>query len=576
MTVLPRSIASGLRFLTCAGALSFLPWLSCRAQETAAIDSIPVSVIVSDYEELLKQVSYSWEAGGGEGVTNRSSSYTKQGVAMLVARTQLKDVSEELLDKLTEQLAANSLNTNLKLVTLSDLSANFREAKAAGPQKGSLLDFSNNQNVLNEAVSRGIAMVLFVDVTHLNGKPSTVPGAKDLNILSVRASLTLLNAADGNRIKSINKDVKVRGFDGSDLIDKGFDLLAKDLSAESAKWKLQDLQIRLVQLEVHAKMDGIQFPMMDIDRTGQIQLHEVPLFAEGASVEINGILKGKAPCRIDVAPGTHRLKVYRDGTKPFEAVIQVNTDNRYDALLVPSDETRRKFDEQLKKFEAVKTMAMNRNVVQERETVRTDGIRATVENARLMGRAAADVTQSRADVLRKDADSRGQIAAGRRDVLEGKADAIRKDADSRGEIAAGQRRLLEGNSDATRKDADSRGELAAGGRTLLEGKADALRKDADARDKIASGEAAVLNGEAAILNERSRGEANIANAKAEAMRKAAEGQLELDKANAKETVPVLKARLETVKEQSAAFKSFAESVGAMGFKLAVAPRLSVP
>lgn len=194
-----------------------------------------------------------------------------------------------------------------------------------------------------------------------------------------------------------------------------------------------------------------------------------------------------------MAPGTHRLKVYRDGTKPFEAVIQVNADNRYDALLVPSDETRRKFDEQLKKFEAVKTMAINRNLAQERETVRTDGLRANNENARLMGKAAADLTQSRADVSRKDADSRG---------------------------------------------------------------------------KIASGETAVLNGEAAILNERSREQANLLNAKADATRKAAEGQLELDKANAKGNAPILNARLEAVKEQAAAFKSFAETVGALGFKLA--------
>jgi hypothetical protein len=58
------------------------------------------------------------------------------------------------------------------------------------------------------------------------------------------------------------------------------------------------------------------------------------------------------------------------------------------------------------------------------------------------------------------------------------------------------------------------------------------------------------------------------NAKADATRKAAEGQLELDKANAKENVPVINARLDALKEQSAAFKSFAETVGALGFKLA--------
>ncbi len=491
--MLPSVLTCAFRCLTRIGSACVLPWLFCSAQETAPIDSIPVSVIVSDYEELLRQVSYSWDAGAGEGLTNRASGYTKQGVAMLVARTQLKGVSEELLNKLAEQLAANSANAGLKLVTLADLSADFGEAKSGGVRKGTVQDFSKNQVVLNEAISRGIAMVLFVDVTHLNVKRSTVSGAEEVNTVNVRASLTLLNAADGNRIKSINREIQTRGFDPGNLADKAFDLLAKDLSAESARWKLQDLQIRFVQLEVHAKMDGMQFPMMDIDRTGQIQLHEVPLFAEGASVEVDGILKGKAPCRIDVAPGTHRLKVYRDETKPFEAVIQVNADNRCDALLVPSDEMRRKFDEQLKKFEAVKTMAINRNLAQERETVRTDGFRANNENARLKGKAAADLTQSRADVLRKDADSKG---------------------------------------------------------------------------KIASGEAAVLNGEAAILNEGSREQANLLNAKADATRKAAEGQLELDKANAKGNVPVINARLDALKEQSAAFKSFAETVGALGFKLA--------
>ncbi len=98
-------------------------------------------MIVSDYEELLRQVSYSWDAGGGGGITNRASGYTKQGVAILVARTKLKGVSEELLNKLTEQLAANSANASLKLVTPADLFADFREAKSGGVRKGTLQDF---------------------------------------------------------------------------------------------------------------------------------------------------------------------------------------------------------------------------------------------------------------------------------------------------------------------------------------------------------------------------------------------------------------------------------------------------
>jgi hypothetical protein len=288
--------------------------------------------------------------------------------------------------------------------------------------------------------------------------------------------------------------------------------------------------------------------MMDIEQTGELQVREVPLFAEGASVEINGLLKGKAPCKIDVAPGTHRLKVYRDGTKPFEATIQVNSDTRYDALLVPSEDTRRKFDEQLRKFEAVKTMALKRNVALEREGVKTEGMRVQNENARLMGNASADLQQSRADVLRKDADSRGKIADGRNAVLNGKAEVLNGEAEAVRKGAEGQLRVSTAN-------------------------AEVMQKDADARGRIADGKTAVLNGEAAILDGRAKEQSNLVNAEAEAVRKAAEGQLRLNTADARENTPVLRARLEALKEQSAVFKSFAETLGTMGFKLAHPSRL---
>lgn len=529
-------------------ALTHVLCLPLSAQDVSPVAGFSSSVILSDYEQLLREVSYVPDAVGSGVVVNRSSTDTKQGVALVVARTQLRDVGEELLNKLAEQLSSSSQNPNLKLVTLADLTANFKEAKAGAVQKGSLQDFSTNQTALNEAVARGIAMVLFVDLTHFNGKASTVPGAAGVSLLNARASLTLLNAADGVRIKSLDKEVKLRGFDAADLTDKACDSLAKALAVESARWKLPELQIKLLQLEIHAKMDGIQFPMMDIEQTGELQVREVPLFAEGASVEINGLLKGKAPCKIDVAPGTHRLKVYRDGTKPFEATIQVNSDTRYDALLVPSEDTRRKFDEQLRKFEAVKTMALKRNVALEREGVKTEGMRVQNENARLMGSASADLQQSRADVLRKDADSRGKIADGRNAVLNGKAE------------------VLNGKAEAVRKGAEGQ---------LRESTANAevMQKDADARGRIADGKTAVLNGEAAILDGRAKEQSNLVNAEAEAVRKAAEGQLRLNTADARENTPVLRARLEALKEQSAVFKSFAETLGTMGFKLAHPSRL---
>jgi hypothetical protein len=238
---------------------------------------------------------------------------------------------------------------------------------------------------------------------------------------------------------------------------------------------------------------------------------------------------------VDVAPGTHKLKVYRDGTKPFMATIQVSASNRYDALLVPTDESRRKFDAQLAKFEKVKTMALARNAQMEREGVRTDGIRIDNENSRQRGQAVADFVQSRADIGRTDANSRAAETAGRVDI--------------------------------GRTDANSRAVEAAG-------RVDVRQTDAQSRKLVAAGEAAVLRGKAAVLNERSKGEAKIADAEAdvrysgaEATRKAADGKLAVQQATAANLTTVARYQNEALKEQVSAMRSFAESLGNLGFRL---------
>ncbi len=550
-----NQLGRSFSILCATGAISCCVGLPLDAQVAKQEMSVSVETIAADYAALVQEISY---RGLPEILHNSQSTVAKEGVALLVARTQLRDVPEELLLKLSEQVAANNRNPNLKLVTLSDLNANSSEAKGGGADKGTLLDFSNNQSVLNSAIAQGIAMVLFVDLTHCNSKAATVTDG--LNLVNARASLTLLNAADGVRIKGVDRDVKARGFDSRDLLDKAFDLLSKDLSQEASRWKLPSLQIKLIQLEVHAKIEGIQFPMMDVDKTGQIQVNEVPVFAEGASVEIDGVLKGQAPCRIDVTPGTHKLKVYRDGTKPFFATIQVSASNRYDALLVPTDESRLKFDAQLAKFERAKTMALARNVQMEREGVRTDGIRIANENSRQQGQAVADVIQSRADVARTDAKSRSVIASGEGAVLQGKAAVLNERAKGELRKANADSELQYAKADAVRNDAQSR--------------ADVARTDANSRSVIASGDGAVLQGKAAVLNESAKGEVGRVNAnselqssRAEAVRKEADGKLAVQQATAANITTVARYQNEALKEQISAMKSFAESLGSLGFRV---------
>jgi hypothetical protein len=106
--------------------------------------------------------------------------------------------------------------------------------------------------------------------------------------------------------------------------------------------------------------------------------------------------------------------------KNLKTDIQVKTAHCSDVQFVFSDETRENVTV-LKAFQAVKTKAINRNVVRGWETVLTERIFADIESARLTGNVAADLAQSGAAVLRKDADSGGRFASEETAVLNCKA-----------------------------------------------------------------------------------------------------------------------------------------------------------
>jgi hypothetical protein len=450
--------------------------------------------------------------------------------ALLAARTPLANVPPNLLQKLIEQFAANIRHPDLKIVTLSDLNSSTNEAKTGESAKGSLLDFSEHQTVMNEAISRGIPLVIFIDLTQFNLRKATVSGSSDLNLLTSRVALTLFNAADGARIKTIDRATTTRGFNADNLADKAFDSVAGDLGMISSRWEVADMDIKLHELEIHAKFGGIHFPVLDFkDPTGRVKVVELPVFAEGAAVEIDGVLKGQAPCRISVSPGTHTLRVRREGAKSFEAKIQVQGPSRFDALLVPDESFRTVFNSQLERFERLKTLAVARGAFAERADSISNAIRRGSEGA-----LAIDLSNANATTTLSNA----------------KGIAIQKGAEGRlaKDLTAAQSTttLAEANASAIRKGGE--GKLAKDLST-----ADLTRRTAE--------------GNLARNTAQAQATTTLSEANATAIRQGAEGKLAKDTAEAQEMGPNSQYRTELMRAQAEAFKSFAENLSNLSVKM---------
>jgi hypothetical protein len=478
----------------------------CVLGELGAVESNELATLSKDLVEsdVRALVELSTYRGDLPPVAKSEVGEINSGRALVAVRTPLRGIDAERLDRLGAHMVSSVKIPGLSLVTLSDLNVTSKEAKRGGANPGQMLDFNENQTVVNAAIDRGLAFVLFVDVLQLSAKRSSISGADKLNLMNARASLTLVNAAEGVRVKTASRDVNVRGFDGANLEERAFDVLARDLSSEVSGWRIPASEIKLTTLEIHAKIDGVSFPMIDLSSpVDQVRLSEVPVFAEDASVEIDGILKGKAPCRVNVSPGTHRLRVYREGTQDFTAVIQVKESARYDALLVPTQEFKRR-------FERIREVAMQRKVELEAAGARVETMMVRNANERESGRAQADLIQSRADSIRITAESNAASAV------------------ARSQVAV---------------------------------------SDAGARAKIADGSAAILQEKARTEVVRANADAEVKTANADAVRQRAEGQLAVDRATAKNMGSIMKIRNEMLQVQVDAFRSFAEKLGGLAFRV---------
>ena len=304
-------------------------------------EPVPYSKLAEIVESLHYQGRLDPVSQGSENPVPSSNT------VLAIARTQDSNIPPTALKTCLEAFLARSINDSFQVVTIEDLTGSASESLDGQPAEGSMQNFATNQQALQFALSQGIPAVLALNVDHINIREAkSSPG---LVLADARGTVSLLSGTDAARLETASGSTTQRGFDVNQMIDKSLDGLAGSLAEQIANWRLPETtNANQAFCEIHARIEGLTMPSFDtLNGQPVFQNQNLPVFAEGASVEIDGVLVGQTPCTITTGRGMRKLRVYRDGLKPCEAVVNLTGKNRFDAILSPTPETLAQFNDQL-------------------------------------------------------------------------------------------------------------------------------------------------------------------------------------------------------------------------------------
>lgn len=314
----------------------------------------PQPTLSGRVEALLRDLFYDKPAPSStdvqtKEVTNKGSliAAQKSGQALVIARVADRSIAQNFATKLVQQFLAKAANPGIKFVTIEDLTGTAKDALQVKTGDGGMLEFSSNQQALQFAASQGIPAVVTLSVESLNVRPAQTAAGMILG--SARGTVSLVSNADGARSQSGDYSAGARSFNEQQINEKLIQDLAAGLASKVSSWQPPAAAEGVGSTcEVHAKVDGLSMPSFEMaNGIPSFSNQSVPVFASGATVELDGILIGQTPCAIQAGRGMHELKVTREGLKPYVAMINLTGQNRYDVVLVPSDETLEKFNKQI-------------------------------------------------------------------------------------------------------------------------------------------------------------------------------------------------------------------------------------
>ena len=268
-----------------------------------------------------------------------------------LAGGSLKDREQAFEDLVSARIAAGS-----GIALLSRNEAVKRLSAAGEPVanlEGAKIDaaFDDRTSALRLAQTLDAAGILSVSLVSLGKETLAFKGSGIETVndqYSLRVSWKLLEAGAASGIvgdivtakRTVRQSaglIEIPGDAINGLLDDAAEKVAEGVRTRLAADKsvaasLRDAGAKRVKFAVGVTAQNLFFPELVVDKDGVLKISQdkSPVRLEGVTVELDGAAIGTAPfaAPVQARPGLHRLRLSRDGFKPWEGMV-----NLYDGFV---------------------------------------------------------------------------------------------------------------------------------------------------------------------------------------------------------------------------------------------------
>jgi len=225
----------------------------------------------------------------------------------------------------------------------SQIADTFRKYKvtAAEEKTGLVPGIFTGGSVPNVARMLGCDYIIAASIVGADALPRNV-GGTPATVFNLRIALKVMDPT-GASVYGI--PVKPYTFPATDvggdpmsyyniLLDRWATDATTALATKAPKWRKPAAAAAPVEFVVSTTIDSVKEKLESQTKgvKGE-QLQELRKVVGGASVELDGVLVGTAPCTLRATPGFHQIRVRREWMKDYTATLNVVEGQRFEIAL---------------------------------------------------------------------------------------------------------------------------------------------------------------------------------------------------------------------------------------------------